>query len=47
MLLVGICHYDNLACFDERSVAPADCLTAQLPKSELFLGLQLRVVMQK
>ena len=43
MLLVYICHYDNLACFDESSVTPADCLTTQLPESELFLGLQFRV----
>ena len=44
MLLDWICHYDNLACFDESSVPPADCLTTQVPESELLLGLQFCVV---
>ena len=34
-------RYDNLVCFDESFVTLADCLTAQLPESELLLRLQL------
>lgn len=44
MLLVWICHYHNLACFDVSSVAFADRFTTQLPESELLLGLHFGVV---